>query len=156
DDAAAGVILLDPIADAAIAVGPVDRVAAKAAAEDAIDPDAALGALVIVELGTHFGDEGEDVLRGLRAVHPREPLTEPVAIALDGGEDGWSVFVAEEAHLDTRGGGEVEHGNNRSTNGPCGTDLRFFCGHRAGRRWAASIVQERPQKPMVCPTSRGI
>src|ERR1035438_4319362 len=62
DDALAPITLLDPVADAAIPVGPVDGMAAYRTGERAVDPDAALRPPATGELLAHPDDKAPQVL----------------------------------------------------------------------------------------------
>src|ERR1017187_4549635 len=87
DDALTPVALLDPVADVAIAVGPVDWVAADRAGESAVDPEAALWPAAAGELLAHLHDEVPQVVGRRREIHPRQPLAQVSAIAFHHGED---------------------------------------------------------------------
>src|ERR1019366_6758427 len=62
DGALSPMALLDPVADAAIAVGPVDRMAANRTGERAVDPDAALRSTAGRELLAHPHDKAPQVV----------------------------------------------------------------------------------------------
>src|SRR5450759_469911 len=120
DNALAPITLLDPVADAAIPVGPVDGMAAYRTGEGAVDPDAALWSPAGSELLAHLQDKAPQVLVRRREIHPRQPLAQGSAIAVHHGEDRLGISRFEQPYFDSRGHPAREHSPSYAPLGFCG------------------------------------
>jgi len=93
---------IQPISDAAIAVGPVDGVAADRAAQRALHPDAGIRSPALGKLLAGPGNERFHVGHRLRVIHPGQPFPKIGAVFFDQAQDRSPVGGLELPDFDPR------------------------------------------------------
>src|SRR5262249_39416663 len=101
-DAAALKARGEPVADAAMAGGPIDGMASNGSGDLAIDADSRLRSLVGLPLVANTLDEVTNILRGFGVIHPRQPFAEIDAVTLHQIEDFLGVAEFEQVQADLR------------------------------------------------------